>query len=852
MSLDTAQPPAADRPATPRGAAPRTPLTGLREQLSLEEKVSLVVGAGLWSTTAVPHVGLRAMHLSDGPAGVRGVSDDPAETSASFPAPSALAATWDRDLADEVGALFAAEARRHGVDVVLAPQVNLQRTPVGGRHFECYSEDPLLTGEIAVHVVRSAQERGVGMCVKHFVANDSETQRTSYLARVDERTLREVYLAPFERLVHEARAWSVMGAYSGIDDGTTAAPALEHRPLLTGVLKDEWGFDGVVVSDWVATNSVAAAAEGGLDLQMPGPDGPWGDGLLDAVRAGEVSEALLDEKVDRLLLLARRVGAIEGLEPAGDRRDEVDRVDVRGTLRRLVGRSMVVLRDDERALPLPADDVRRIALLGPNAVAPFVQGGGSAYVRPERHGELADAAAEAFGAEVSVHAGAVSRLLPPALDLAARCTTPAGASGVLVELLDEHGDVIGASTVTTWSGWLREVPAAARAVRLRATVALDEPGRHEVGVGTVGRHRVVVGGEVLSTSDGVVGAEVILDSSVNAPVPATLVVETLTPTTVEIDATVQAVHPVGYASFARAELVHRTPGTSPDELLADAVRAAADADLAVVVVGTNEEIESEGYDRTSLALPGTQDQLVKEVLAANPRTVVVVNAGAPVLLPWLDEVPCVIWAWLGGQEWPEALADVLTGATEPAGRLPWTLPAHESDVPVPHAVPVDGVVEYHEGVHVGYRSWLRLGRTPAAPFGHGLGWTTFEHGDAHARHADDGSVEVVVPVSNTGPRAGREVVQVYVEPPAGSHDRPVRWLGGFAGVEVAAGEQHDVRVRVDASAFRTWDTARGGWVVPAGTYRLHAGRSSGDLRTCVDVAVPASSSAAGRPPGSTT
>ncbi|WP_307858060.1 beta-glucosidase family protein [Cellulomonas fulva] len=854
MSLDTAQPPAADRPATPGGVATRTehPLAALRRQLSLEEKVRLVVGAGLWSTTPVPHIGLRALHLSDGPAGVRGVSDDPAETSASFPAPSALAATWDRDLADEVGALFAAEARRHGVDVVLAPQVNLQRTPVAGRHFECYSEDPLLTGDIAVHVVRSAQDRGVGMCVKHFVANDSETQRTSYLARVDERTLREVYLAPFERLVHEARAWSVMGAYSGVDDGTTAAPVLEHRPLLTEVLKDEWGFDGVVVSDWVATKSVAGAAEGGLDLQMPGPDGVWGDGLLDAVRSGEVSEAVLDDKVDRLLLLAQRVGALEGVEPAGALRGLLDRVDVRETLRRLVGRSMVVLRDDEGSLPLAADDVRRVALLGPNAVAPFVQGGGSGYVRPQRHGDLAEAARDAFGAEVTVHAGAVSRLLPPALDLAARCTSPAGEPGALVELLDEQGAVISATTVTQWSGWLRDVPAQAHAVRLRTTVALDEPGRHEVGVGTVGRHRIVVGGEVLSTAEGLVGAEVILDSSVNAPVPATLVVETLVPTTVELDATVQAVHPVGYASFARAELVHRTPGTSPDELLADAVRAAAAADLAVVVVGTNEEIESEGYDRTSLALPGTQDQLVKEVVAANPRTVVVVNAGAPVLLPWLDEVPCVVWAWLGGQEWPEALADVLSGRTEPAGRLPWTLPAHESDVPVRDAVPVDGVVEYHEGVHVGYRSWLRLGRTPAAPFGHGLGWTTFEHGAAHATRSADGSVEVVVPVRNTGTRAGREVVQVYVEPPAGSPDRPVRWLGGFAGTEVAAGEQQDVRVRVDASAFRTWDTARGGWAVPAGTYRLHAGRSSGDLRSVVDVAVEAAPAGTGQPPGSTT
>lgn len=838
MSLDTSAPAA---------------LGALRARLTLEEKVRLVVGAGLWSTTAVPHIGLRAMQLSDGPAGVRGVSDDPGETSASFPAPSALAATWDLGLADEVGAVFAAEARRHGVDVVLAPQVNLQRTPVGGRHFECYSEDPELTSAIAVHVVRAAQERGVGMCVKHFVANDSETQRTSYVSRVDERTMREVYLAPFERLVHQARAWSVMGAYSGVDDGTTAAPVLEHRPLLTGVLKDEWGFDGVVVSDWVATKSVAAAVDGGLDLQMPGPDGVWGDGLLAAVRAGEVDEAAIDEKVDRLLLLAQRVGALDGLAPDGPLRDTLDQVDVAGTLRRLVGRSMVVLRDDDATLPLGADAVRTVALVGPNAVAPFVQGGGSAYVRPERHVTPLDAMRDAFpDAQVTVHAGAVSRMLPPALDLAARCTTPAGEPGALLEVLDADGVPLESRAVTTWSGWLRDVPEAARTVRIRATVALTEPGRHEIGVGTVGRHRIVVGGHELSAADHLVGAEVILDSSVNAPTPATLVVETLEPTTVELDATVQAVHPVGYASFARAELVHRTPGTSPDELLADAVDAAARADLAVVVVGTNEEIESEGYDRTSLALPGTQDQLVKAVLAANPRTVVVVNAGAPVILPWLDEVPCVLWGWLGGQEWPDALGDVLTGRTEPAGRLPWTLPAHETDVPVPHAVPVDGVVDYHEGVHVGYRSWLRLGRTPAAPFGHGLGWTTWEHDEATALVGADGGVDVVVPVRNTGPRAGREVVQVYVEPPAGSHDRPVRWLGGFAGAHVAPGATTQVRIRVDATAFRAWDTGRGGWVVPAGTYRLHAGRSSGDLRTSVDVVLPATASDPGPRPGRST
>jgi len=846
VSLDTAtQPPAADD----------QDLTALAARLTLEEKVRLVVGAGLWSTVAVPRIGLRPVHLSDGPAGVRGVSEDPSETSASFPAPSALAATWDVELADEVGALFAAEAQRHGVDVVLAPQVNLQRTPVGGRHFECYSEDPHLTSEIAVHVVGAAQDRGVGMCVKHFVANDSETQRTSYVSRVDERTLREVYLQPFERLVLDAHAWSVMGAYSGVDDGTTAAPVLEHRPLLTGVLKEEWGFDGVVVSDWVATKSVEGAVEGGLDLQMPGPDGPWGDGLLDAVRAGRVDEGAIDEKVVRVLRLARRVGALAGSDPAGSRQAAGTLPDAREVLRRLVARSMVVLRDEAGALPVaqhgPLDGrttaPRTIALLGPNAVDPFVQGGGSAYVRPDRRSTVAQGVAAAFpDATVSVHPGAVSRLHPPRLDLLARCTAPDGSLGALVEVLAADGTVLESEVATEWSGWLREPREDAAAVRLRAAIRLDEPGRHEVGVGTVGAHRVVVDGQELSAATHRVGAEVILDSSVNQPAPVVLALDVSEPRVVELDATVQAVHPVGYASFARAELVHRVPATPAEELLADAVAAARAADLAVVVVGTNEEIESEGYDRTSLALPGTQDALVRAVLAANPRTVVVVNAGAPVVLPWLEEAPTVVWGWLGGQEWPEALGDVLAGRTEPSGRLPWTLPADEADVPVLHAVPVDGVVDYAEGVHVGYRGWLRLGRTPAAPFGHGLGWTTWSYDEADARTTPSGDVLVDVTVTNTGERAGREVVQVYVEPPADAAgdppaDRPVRWLGSFAVVHAEPGARTTTQVRVDPRALRTWDPVRSGWVVPAGTYRLRVGRSSSDLRIDLDVAVAGAS-----------
>lgn len=844
------------------GAEPdRAELERLVAALTVEEKVALVVGADAWSTTPIPRIGLRDIRFSDGPVGVRGTDATPDATSAMMPAPSALAATWDVGLAARTGALFAAEARRHGVDVILAPQVNLQRTPVGGRHFECYSEDPHLTSEIAVALVRDCQAGGVGMCVKHFVANDSETERTSYLARVDERTLREAYLPPFERTVHEGGAWSVMGAYSGVDDGHYAAPMLEHRPLLTGVLKDEWGFDGVVVSDWVATKSVAGAVAGGLDLQMPGSDGVWGEGLLDAVRAGEVAERDLDDKVLRLLRLAVRVGALDVSDPSGapaaavPERPTSTVAQSAAFLRELAARSTVVLKDDHALLPLdlarraPAGRPVRIALLGPAATQPFLQGGGSSFVRPDRvttpAAELARALPE--GVELIVLDGARSRLKPPPLDVASRATGPDGRPGIGLELLAGDGTVLRTWTDPAWAGWDRDLPADAATLRVRADLHLDEPGEHIVGFGTVGVRDVRIGDAQVSVGGEVADENVVLNSEYNHPAIAS--VTATGPATVRLAADLQVVHAVGYGSFARGVLVHTLPGPSREDELAAAVAAAAEADLTIVVVGTTEEVESEGFDRPDLDLPGNQDELVDRVLAVSPDTIVVVNAGAPVLLPWYDRAPTVLWAWLAGQEAGTAFADVLLGATEPSGRLPWTLPARAQDVPVPDAIPRDGVVDYSEGLDIGYRAWERSGATPAAPFGHGLGWTTWEYDAARVVEpgaADGDDVVVEVEVRNSGPRAGREIVQVYAEPDgtagrgstgaATDSARPVRWLAGFATVDVAAGESATVRVRVPARALQAWDTTTHDWTVPPGGHRLRVGRSVRDLRRTLHLA----------------
>lgn len=858
--------------ATARAVAPEPELLYLLDELSAQEKVSLVVGASMWSTTAVPRLGLEPVVMSDGPVGVRGPDGG---TSAMFPAPSALAATWDLDLAARAGALFAAEARRHGVDVVLAPQVNLQRTPVGGRHFECYSEDPHLTAEVAVALVGAAQAHGVGMCVKHYVANDSETERTRYLARLDERTLREAYLAPFERLVRDVGPWAVMGAYNGADTGGVAARLLEHRPLVVDLLKEEWGYDGLFVSDWVATQSVAPAVRGGLDLQMPGPDGAWGDGLLDAVRSGEVAESELDDKVLRLLRLARRTGrltlptspvtthatshvsadaaphaavAAAVAHGSGHRQETAgSRAASAALLRELAARSVVVLKDDAGLVPLVPDDARplRVALLGPAAVEPFFQGGGSSFVQPDHLTYPADELRAALppGSEVTLLAGARALRNPPELDVD-RCADPVtGEPGLRVTLLAADGRTLEEYTTREWTGWLQDVRPDADAVRLRATVRLPEPGGHELGVGTVGVHRVLVDGAEVAAGGTRVDEDVVLASGHNHPIAA------LAPAsgTADLDATLQVVHAVGYGHFVRAALVHRLPGPSAEEELAAAVEAAATADVAVVLVGTTAEVESEGYDRPDLDLPGNQDELVRRVAAANPRTVVVVNAGAPVLLPWLADAPTVLWGWLPGQEAGTALADVLTGVTEPSGRLPWTLPARHEDVPVPHARPVDGVVDYAEGTDIGYRAWERRldtdpdGPAPAAPFGHGLGWTTWEYedvvlarGEAHDAPA---TLTAYVTVRNTGRRAGREVVQVYVEAPEGGPSRPVRWLGGFVVADVPAMSSVTVPVPVSTRALQVWDPQTQGWTTPPGTYRLRTGRSVADLRLTSELTV---------------
>ncbi|WP_090934045.1 glycoside hydrolase family 3 protein [Nonomuraea jiangxiensis] len=783
-------------------------------RLDLITKIRLLTGADMWSLPPLPEIGLDRLLMSDGPIGVRGEQWAATDPSIALPSPTALAASWDVDLVRRAGRLLAGEARRKGVHVLLAPTLNLHRSPLGGRHFECFSEDPYLAGEIGAAYVEGVQEGGVATTPKHFVANDFETDRFTVDVRVSEQALREVYLRPFERVV-EAGAWGLMTAYNAVN-GTTMT---EHADLVNGVLKDEWGFDGLVVSDWTAVRTTEAAALGGTDVAMPGPFGPWGERLVAAVRAGRVPESAIDDRVRRILRLAARVGALRdpGLSPA----DPGCSIDGVALAREAAGRGFTLLTNDGI---LPFDGVRTLAVIGPAAAEARIMGGGSAQVFPER--VVSPLAGLAARAEVRYALGADPRLRLSPLPGPARAV-----------FLDAEGGVLAEHPLPTaearWLGGLPSGVDAGRlaAVRLLSAYVAEVSGEHLLSVAGAGAYAVTVNGEavfdgVIEPPSGDPGLAFLTppERRVSVPMAAGQRYE------------VAVTHPAGTfggLAFVSFTLGHAAPAAGAEELLAEAVRVAAECDVAVVVAGTTREVESEGLDRADLALPGRQDELVRAVAATNPRTVVVVNAGSPVEMPWLADVAAVLLTWFPGQEAGAALADVLFGDAEPGGRLPTTWPRRLADAPVAEVRPVDGVVAYEEGVFVGYRAWQRSGRVPAFWFGHGLGYTTWSY-DSIAAERTGGPVEatftvtVTVAVTNTGTRPGREVVQIYVSNAAG------RRLAGFDVVEAASGETVLTTIFLRERAFQVW---AGGWRTVEGEHTIEAAHHVADPRLSVTMKI---------------
>ncbi|HUR77574.1 MAG TPA: glycoside hydrolase family 3 C-terminal domain-containing protein [Acidimicrobiales bacterium] len=805
-------------------------IENLIAELTLEEKVSLLAGEDWWHVPAVERLGIPTLKVSDGPAGVRGAHMSGGPASASFPCGTALGATWDTELVREVGVALAAELRSKGATVILAPTVNLHRTPLAGRNFECYSEDPFLTARLSAAYIDGVQSQGMATTVKHFVGNDSEFERMTISSEIPERALRELYLVPFESAVN-AGTLAVMTGYNKVA-GTWCA---ENGELIETILRGEWGFDGMVMSDWFGTHTTAEATLAGLDLEMPGPPLYRGEHLVKAVGAGEMSEQVIDERVRRVLQLNERTGVMDGnaSDAAKEFYDEDPaRIEL---LRRTAARAIVLLRNEHDVLPLKPEALKTVALVGPLVATASTQGGGSAGVNSPYMVSPLEGLRAALGDRVQIVSARGATLGRGASHIDVnQWTAPNGTPGLGIAYYagEELAGPPVFEEVSNRSAfrWSRQFEPAGKAepwsAHMEGTFTAEFDGQHTFSARTGDRLRLWVG-----------------DNAVEEWEPGADNRRTVS-AAVDLRAGEQVTVRIDYASMFADDafgslLDVRVRQPVPEDLITPAVATARDADVVIVVVGMDSIWESEGHDRANIDLPPGQDELIRAVAAANPNTIVVVNAGAPVAMPWRDEVAGIVALWYLGQEAGNALADVLTGAVDAAGRLPTTFAARVEDIPAMLNYPGEnGQVLYGEGLFMGYRAFDKTKIEPLFPFGFGLSYTTFDIGAPTVSSETTGlgrSLTVAVPVTNTGERAGDAVVQLYVRDVESSLVRPDKELKGFGRLHLAAGATGTVEIALDDRAFQFWDPATHDWRAEAGEFELLIGHSSADIGRTVRV-----------------
>ena len=770
-------------------------------KLSIEEKIRLLTGEDFWTTYALPNIGLRKMVVSDGPSGVRGELWDERSPSLSLPSATAFASTWDQDVLGHVGEVMAHEARSKNVDVVLGPTINLHRSPLGGRHFEAYSEDAVLSGKLASAFVNGIQGQGVGACLKHFIANDAETDRHTVNNILDDETLREVYALPFEIAVRDSNPWTIMSAYNRVN-----GPKMAASPLLNSMLKEEWGWDGAVVSDWTGVQSTVDTGNEGNDLEMPGPFGFWGEKLLAAVKNGEVSEDAINAKVERLLRLAYRVGKFADAEVK--KAKAFTNAELQAFARSVGSQSIVLAKNENSALPIEKNT--SIAVIGAHARFGRGQGGGSATVYPTEFVSplegLKNNAPAGSSIEYALGVNSDAGLIQ--FDKNYLKNPATGQGGCLAEIFAPDGSVLlredrfGGFFNWATQPWMFQYSF----IRVSGIFTANTDGEYQFGVGMVGNYKVSIGDQVHEGSIPMHSDD--LGEFVLNP-PTRSFGHTLRKGE---EVLIQWEYPQGSLPIPIASFFigFREPSRSQAEEIAAAASLAAESDVAIVFVGTTAEIESEGHDRADISLPDGQDQLVSTVAKAAKRTIVVVNSGSPVEMPWFDEVDSVLFTFFGGQQMGNALADVLFGAVNPAARTTTTWARKMSDLPVSNTTPSNGELHYSEGPFIGYRAWQKAKKKPLIPFGYGLSYTSFT---SELVSADKSTARAKV--TNTGNRDGAYVVQIYAH--LQSSETFERRLAGFAKVFLKAGESQEVDVALEPLAFKRF---KGGWQDKAGKWEI--------------------------------
>lgn len=809
-------------------------IDALLDRMTLDEQAALLAGADFWTTVAIDRLGIPAVKVTDGPNGARGaggLTDGVPATC--FPAAVSLGASWDVEAAAELGRALAAEARSKGARVLLAPTVNLHRSGLNGRNFECFSEDPHLTSALAVSYVAALQAEGIAATVKHFAANNSEVERQTMSSDVDERTLRELYLAPFEAVVKQAGVMAVMSGYNRLN-GTWCS---EHPWLLTDVLRGDWGFDGIVMSDWFGTHSTEATVNAGLDLEMPGPERYRGAKIVTAVAEGRIAAETVRASARRILTLIERVGAFD--DPAIPAEQAIERPEHRALVRRL-GAGGAVLLKNAGLLPLDGPALSRIAVIGPNAATARIMGGGSAQMNAHRRVSPLDGLTAALpGVAILTATGAGNdRLVRPVTE------------GIEVDYFRgtawEGAPVVSQKAVVSDLIWFDlphpDLTYDTFSARFRVDLVAEDAGEYLFGLTCAGLARMFVDGELLIDADtGWTRGENFFGLG-NTEQRATLELAAGQRVRVTVDYRPPVHGTEGIDIRAIRFGIERPLG---EAAIRAAVEAAAAAEVAILCVGRNGEWDTEGLDLPHMRLPGRQDELIARVAGANPNTVVVLQTGGPVEMPWLDQVGAVVQFWYPGQEAGHAIADVLLGHAAPGGRLPQTFPAALRDMPCigndPGTYPGrDGHVRYAEGLNMGYRHFDRADVAPAFPFGFGLGYTRFDWGAPRTDSPvfDGETLEVTLEVTNAGDRAGVEVVQLYVEPVAPKVDRPLKELRAFARLELAPGETGTARLTLSRRAFAWYDVDSASFRADAGSYALVLGSDAATERSRLTVTLP--------------
>jgi len=801
------------QPASLSTAAVEARADTLLKQLSLEEKIDLIGGVNDFYIREIKHIGLPALKMADGPFGVRNYG--PSTTFGGI----GLAASWDPDLARRMGEVIGQDARARGVHFMLGPGVNIYRLPMGGRNFEYFGEDPFLASRIAVGYIKGMQSQGVSATIKHFIGNNSEFDRHNTDSIIDERTMREIYLPTFEAAVKEAHVGAIMDSYNL----TNGIHMSQNGSLNTDIAKKEWGFDGVMMSDWDSTYDGVGAANGGLDLEMPSGKFMNRDALLPALKTGKVSEATIDDKVRRILRTAIRFGwldreqtqlSISQLNSAG------------GKVALEAARAgMVLLKNDGSLLPLDKTRMKSIAVIGPDAYPAQVVGGGSAGVRPFTAVSYLEGVNQYLGVDAKVYYEKGIPSLAEMADATEFSTDQGGKQrGLSVELFnnpnfdgepalrrnDQHinfdraaGDGVNQNEVSArWTGYFTP----------------STPGEYLVFVQAGGEE----GGSRLYLDD-----KLVIDNWARTN---SRISQVRVPLSV-------AAHKIRFDYFVHGSYGGPKVGViRPDAMVSAAAKnLASRSDAVVVAVGFDSESESEGGDR-GFELPPAQDELIKQLAAASKKVIVVVTSGGAVdMLPWLDRVPALFQAWYPGQEGGAALAQLLFGEYSPSGKLPVSFERRVRDDGAQdsyYPVGTEKKVVYAEGLFLGYRHFDRAGVKPLFPFGFGLSYTTFAYKNlsvipAHA--AGDQTVTVSFDVTNTGHRAGTEIAEVYVGETDPGAPRPVKELKGFEKVRLEAGESRHLAITLDRRAFAYYDVHKGDWTVDTGEFNVSVGGSSAHI-----------------------